>query len=257
MQISGSSRGSRRHNKTSAQQVAEMKSDKWHNADLMESNLVNEIQKPRILIIHQSKRDFCWFFFADDLQARAMINRQVPCCCVWLFKRHTKLKQFPHCVGWQTEVCFLFRLSAFYFFFFRWARKHMFWKLNECLLFHLCAGIVQMWWQVQVVVTQTRLKFNDDVSLDSPRSTILPKRFLPRRKLRVEQFHRRFLNWCWHSEMAMLAPFAIAASTPGFSRASRRCFRRSVAWIAGSIYTCTGVTGEMLFGSPAFAMPLQ
>lgn len=118
MQISGSSRGSRRHNKTSAQQVAEMKSDKWHNADLMESNLVNEIQKPRILIIHQSKRDFCWFFFADDLQARAMINRQVPCCCVWLFKRHTKLKQFPHCVGWQTEVCFLFRLSAFYFFFF-------------------------------------------------------------------------------------------------------------------------------------------
>lgn len=69
----------------------------------------------------------------------------------------------------------------------------------------------------------------------SPRSTILPKRFLPRRKLRVEQFHRRLRNWCWHSVMAIFAPFAIAASTPGFSRASRRCFRLSVAWIAGSI----------------------
>lgn len=57
--------------------------------------------------------------------------------------------------------------------------------------------------------------------------------------------------------MAMFAPFAIAARTPGFSRASRRCFLLSVACIAGSIYTWTGVTGEILFGSPALAIPLQ
>ena len=91
----------------------------------------------------------------------------------------------------------------------------------------------------------------------SPRSTILPKRFLPHRKFLVEQFHRRFRNWCWHSMMAIFAPFAIAARTPGFSRASRRCFLRSVAWMAGSIYTWTGVTGEILLGSPAFAIPLE
>lgn len=33
-----------------------------------------------------------------------------------------------------------------------------------------------------------------DCLMYSPRSTILPNKFLPRRKLRVEQFHRRFLN---------------------------------------------------------------
>lgn len=90
----------------------------------------------------------------------------------------------------------------------------------------------------------------------SPRSTIFPNRFLPRRKLRVEQFHRRLRNWCWHSAIAILAPLAIAASRPGFSRASLRCLRRSVAWIAGSIYIIPGVSGDMLFGSPAFAIPL-
>lgn len=112
----------------------------------------------------------------------------------------------------------------------------------SCCCFCWCFGYVNKikWWK-----------------MCSPRSTILPKRFLPRRKLRVEQFHRRFLNWCWHSAIAIFAPFAIAARTPGFSRASRRCFRRRVAWIAGSMYTWTGVTGEMLFGSPAFAMPLK
>lgn len=110
-----------------------------------------------------------------------------------------------------------------------------------------------------VVVTQTELMRDNNYYyfFYSPRSTILPKRFFPRRKLRVEQFHRRFLNWCWHSAIAMFAPFAIAARTPGFSRASLLCFRLRVAWIAGSIYTWTGVTGEILFGSPAFAMPLQ
>lgn len=58
--------------------------------------------------------------------------------------------------------------------------------------------------------------------------------------------------------MAIFAPFAIAAKTPGFSRANRRCFRRKVDWNAGSMYMCVGVIiGEMLFGSPAFAMPLD
>lgn len=40
-------------------------------------NLVNDIQKPPIFIIHQSKRDLC--LFADDLQAQTMINRRVSC----------------------------------------------------------------------------------------------------------------------------------------------------------------------------------
>lgn len=41
------------------------------------SNLVNDIQKPPIFIIHQSKRDLC--LFADDLQAQTMINCRVSC----------------------------------------------------------------------------------------------------------------------------------------------------------------------------------
>lgn len=57
--------------------------------------------------------------------------------------------------------------------------------------------------------------------------------------------------------MAIFAPFEIAAKTPGFSRANRRCFRLKVDWNAGSMYKCVGVIiGEILFGSPAFAMPL-
>lgn len=89
-----------------------------------------------------------------------------------------------------------------------------------------------------------------------PRSTILPNRFLPRKKFFVEQFHLRFRNWCWHSEMARLAPLTSAARTPGFSRTSRRCFRRSVEWMAGSKNATLAVNGDILFGSPTFAMPL-
>lgn len=89
-----------------------------------------------------------------------------------------------------------------------------------------------------------------------PRSTILPNRFFPRKKFFVEQFHRRLRNWCWHSEMARFAPLTSAANTPGFSRTSRRCLRRSVVCIAGSMYTMFDVSGDILFGSPTFAMPL-
>lgn len=90
-----------------------------------------------------------------------------------------------------------------------------------------------------------------------PRSTIFPNKFLPRKKFRVEQFHRRFRNWCWHSLMAIFALLTSAANTPGFSRTSRRCFRRSVVCTAGSMYMMPDVSGEMLFGSPTFAMPLE
>lgn len=90
-----------------------------------------------------------------------------------------------------------------------------------------------------------------------PLSTIFPNKFLPRRKFRVEQFHRRFRNWCWHSLMAMFALLTSAANTPGFSRTSRLCFRRSVVCTAGSMYMMPDVSGEMLFGSPTFAMPLE
>lgn len=51
-------------------------------------------------------------------------------------------------------------------------------------------------------------------------------------------------------------PLAIAANTPGLSRAKRRCFRLSVACIAGSMYIVPGDRGEILFGSLAFAIPL-
>lgn len=89
-----------------------------------------------------------------------------------------------------------------------------------------------------------------------PRSTILPNKFFPRKKFFVEQFHRRLRNWCWHSEMARFAPLTSAANTPGFSRTSRRCLRRSVVCMAGSMYTMFDVNGDILFGSPTFAMPL-
>lgn len=89
-----------------------------------------------------------------------------------------------------------------------------------------------------------------------PLSTILPNRFFPLKKFLVEQFHLLYLNWCWHSATAMLAPFATAASTPGFSLASRRCFLLNVACTAGSIYSTPGDNGDRLFGSPAFAIPL-
>lgn len=89
-----------------------------------------------------------------------------------------------------------------------------------------------------------------------PRSTILPNRFLPRKKFFVEQFHLRFRNWCWHSEMASFAPLTSAWRTPGFSRTNRRCLRRNVVCMAGSMYTTLDVNGEILFGSPTFAMPL-
>lgn len=94
-------------------------------------------------------------------------------------------------------------------------------------------------------------------NFNSPLSTIFPKRFFPRRKFLVEQFHRRFRNWCWHSEMARLAPLTRADRTPGFSRTNLRCFRRSVVWMAGSMYMMPDVSGEMLFGSPTLAMPLK
>lgn len=90
-----------------------------------------------------------------------------------------------------------------------------------------------------------------------PRSTILPKRFFPRKKFLVEQFHRRFRNWCWHSEIAKLAPLTRAAKTPGFSRTNRRCFLRNVECMAGSIYIMPDVNGDILFGSPTLAIPLQ
>lgn len=55
----------------------------------------------------------------------------------------------------------------------------------------------------------------------------------------------------------MLAPRTNADSTPGCSRTNRRCFRRSVEWIAGSMYmTAFEFKGAMLLGSPTFAMPL-
>lgn len=90
-----------------------------------------------------------------------------------------------------------------------------------------------------------------------PLSTILPNRFFPLKKFLVEQFHLLYLNWCWHSATAMLAPFATAASTPGFSLASRRCFLLSVACTAGSMYRTPGDNGDKLFGSPALAIPLS
>lgn len=89
-----------------------------------------------------------------------------------------------------------------------------------------------------------------------PRSTIFPNKFFPRKKFRVEQFHRRFRNWCWHSLIAILALLTSAANTPGFSLTKRRCFRRNVVWTAGSIYMIPDVNGDILFGSPTFAMPL-
>lgn len=95
-----------------------------------------------------------------------------------------------------------------------------------------------------------------DVCYNSPLSTILPKRFLPRRKFLVEQFHLLCLNWCWHSVTAILAPFATALRTPGFSLARRLCFRRNDSCIVGSMYKTPGDTGDKLFGSPAFAIPL-
>lgn len=115
--------------------------------------------------------------------------------------------------------------------------------------FHL--NLIYLWWQL--------IKWNRKYSTaqHSPRSTIFPNRFLPRRKFRVEQFHRRLRNWCWHSEMAILAPLTNAAKTPGFSRTKRRCFRRSVVCTAGSMYMMPDVSGDILFGSPTFAIPLK
>jgi hypothetical protein len=55
----------------------------------------------------------------------------------------------------------------------------------------------------------------------------------------------------------MLAPFEIAARIPGFSLANLRCFRLKVVCMAGSTNKCEGVTGDILFGSPAFAIPLN
>lgn len=90
-----------------------------------------------------------------------------------------------------------------------------------------------------------------------PLSTIFPNKFFPLRKFLVEQFHRRSLNWYWHSEMAWLAPFATAANTPRFSRANRLCFLRRVWWTDGSMDSIPGDIGNRLFGSPAFAIPLE
>lgn len=88
-----------------------------------------------------------------------------------------------------------------------------------------------------------------------PLSTILPNRFFPLRKFLVEQFHRRLRNWNWHSRMAWLAPLLTATSTPGFSRASRRCLRRRLAYTVGSMVdSMPGLIGSRLFGSPAFAI---
>lgn len=92
---------------------------------------------------------------------------------------------------------------------------------------------------------------------DSPLSTIFPNKFLPNKKFLVEQFHRRFRNWCWHSDIAKFAPLTSADKTPGFSRTRRRCFRRNVLCIAGSIYIIPDVSGEILLGSPTFAIPLK
>lgn len=90
-----------------------------------------------------------------------------------------------------------------------------------------------------------------------PLSTIFPNRFLPLRKLRVEQFHRRFRNWCWHSLIAKLAPLTRAPKTPGLSRTKRRCFLLKVVCMAGSTYIMPELMGEILFGSPTLAMPLE
>lgn len=81
--------------------------------------------------------------------------------------------------------------------------------------------------------------------------------FFPLRKFLVEQFHLLYLNWCWHSATAMLAPLATADKTPGFSLASLLCFRLRVEWIAGSMIRTPGDIGDRLFGSPALAIPLQ
>lgn len=111
------------------------------------------------------------------------------------------------------------------------------------------------WWWFYDVNEQTFYKILNTCSY-IPRSTILPNRFLPRKKFFVEQFHLRFRNWCWHSEIARFAPLTNAANTPGFSRTKRRCLRRSVVCMAGSMYTMLDVNGDILFGSPTFAMPL-
>lgn len=57
--------------------------------------------------------------------------------------------------------------------------------------------------------------------------------------------------------MAKFAPLTSAAKTPGFSRTRRRCLRLSVVCTAGSMYTMLDVNGDILFGSPTFAMPLS
>lgn len=92
--------------------------------------------------------------------------------------------------------------------------------------------------------------------LYSPRSTIFPNRFFPRKKFFVVQFHLRFLNWYWHSCIAWLAPFAMAWSTPGFSLTNFCCFFLKVLWIDVPYMGMPGAKGDKLFGSPAFAMPL-
>ncbi|KAI9586114.1 hypothetical protein GQX74_001961 [Glossina fuscipes] len=53
------------------------------------------------------------------------------------------------------------------------------------------------------------------------------------------------------------APLTNAPSTPGLSRTKRLCLRRKVLCIAGSIYIILELMGDILFGSPTFAMPLK
>lgn len=91
----------------------------------------------------------------------------------------------------------------------------------------------------------------------SPLSTIFPNKFFPLRIFLVEQFHRWFLNWYWHSYMAWFAPLAIADKSPGFSRTKRLCFLLRVLWTEESIRATPGDIGDRLLGSPALAIPLK
>ena len=162
------------------------------------------------------------------------------CCCVWrfvlknnfFFKRHFRFYFLSCC-----RYCYYYSGSC----------------ITKCgNLF--CFLITKIFFRISLVFFFSFLIKWLCVYL--PRSTIFPNRFLPRRKLRVEQFQRRFLNWCWHSLMAKLAPLTRAPNTPGLSRTKRRCFLLSVVCMAGSTYIIPELMGEILFGSPTLAMPL-
>lgn len=94
----------------------------------------NDIQKPPIFIIHQSKRDLCTF--ADDLQAQTMINRRV---CL---RSSETFSDTQHAWAGQSKVSSPFR----------WAPNTCFESLMN--VFIRRKTVAQMRWQVPVVVEQ-------------------------------------------------------------------------------------------------------